>query len=151
MLRQPNNMEPSCCHVATSFYYTDCFILGGEAVSKRKPRSERRGWETSFKQALLLRAEGGIRPFFVGHCRGDTASNVRNVAITRRHRTLFPLPLRLRTSHLLIVRGNREAVGARSRVIPRAFTLQPPHLRLLRPQFIDQSRQFLLPHNNIQR
>ena len=51
---------------------------GGEAVSKRKPRSERRGWEISFKQALLLRAEGGIRLFFVGHCRGDIASGVRN-------------------------------------------------------------------------
>ena len=69
---------------------------GGEAVSKRKPRSERRGWEISFKQALLLRAEGGIRPFFVGHCRGDTVSNVRNVAITRRRQTHFPLPLWLR-------------------------------------------------------
>ena len=81
MLRQPNNMEPSCCHVATSFYYTDYFKLGAEAVSKRKPRSEWHGWEISFKQALLLRAEGGIRPFFVGHCRGDVASGVRGGTI----------------------------------------------------------------------
>ena len=90
------SLSTSCCYVATSFYYTDHFKLGGEAVSKRKPRSERHGWETSFKQALLLRAEGGIRPFFVGHCRGDIASGVRNVAITRRHHNHISLPLRLR-------------------------------------------------------
>ena len=30
------NNESSCCYVATSFYYTDLFKLGGEAVSKRK-------------------------------------------------------------------------------------------------------------------
>ena len=81
-------MEPSCCHVATSFYYTDYFKLGGEAVSKRKPRSERRGWETSFKQALLLRAEGAIRAFFDGYCRGDVASGVRNVVTARRYACL---------------------------------------------------------------
>ena len=78
------------------FNYVDLFAMGAEAVPKRKPRSERRGWETSFKQALLLRAEGGIRPFFVGHCRDDIASGVRNVAITRRHHNHISLPLRLR-------------------------------------------------------
>ena len=30
--------------------------MGAEAIPNRKPRSERHGWETSFKQALLLRA-----------------------------------------------------------------------------------------------
>ena len=81
--------------MATSFYYTDYFKLGAEAVSKRKHfakaakplrgRSEWRGWETSFKQALLLRAEGAIRAFFDGYCRGDTASGVRSVVIARRY------------------------------------------------------------------
>ena len=56
---------------------------GAEAVPTRKPRSERHGWETSFKQALLLRAKGAIRAFFDGYCRGDVASGVRSVAITR--------------------------------------------------------------------
>ena len=68
-----------------TIYYTDHFKLGGEAVSKRKPRSERHGWETSFKQALLLRAEGAIRAFFDGYCRGDIVSGVRNVVITRQY------------------------------------------------------------------
>ena len=31
VLRQPNNLSTSCCHVTTSFYYTDHFKLGGEA------------------------------------------------------------------------------------------------------------------------
>ena len=63
------------------FNYVDLFAMGAEAVPKRKPRSERRGWETSFKQALLLRAEGAIRAFFDGYCRGDTASGVRGGTI----------------------------------------------------------------------
>ena len=79
--RQPNHLSTSCCHVATSLYYTDHFKPRAEAVPNRKPRSERHGWETSFKQALLLRAEGGIRAFFDGYCRGDTASGVRGAAI----------------------------------------------------------------------
>ena len=54
VLRQPNNLSTSCCHVATS----DRWCAGAEAVPNRKPRSEWHGWETSFKQALLLRAEG---------------------------------------------------------------------------------------------
>ena len=74
------SLSPSCCHVATS----DRGCAGAEAVPNRKPRSEWHGWEASFKQALLLRAEGAIRAFFDGYCRGDTASGVRNVAIARR-------------------------------------------------------------------
>ena len=74
-----------CCPTATFFYHTDHFKLGDEAVPNRKPRSEWRGWETSFKQALLLRAEGAIRAFFDGYCRGDTASGVRSVVIARRY------------------------------------------------------------------
>ena len=54
---------------------------GAEAVPNRKPRSEWHGWETSFKQALLLRAEGAIRAFFDGYCQGDTASGVRSEII----------------------------------------------------------------------
>ena len=46
-------------------------ILSREVVSVQKPRSERRGWETSFKPTLLLRAEGAIRAFFVGHYLDD--------------------------------------------------------------------------------
>ena len=92
VLRQSNKMEASCCHVATS----DRGCAGAEAVPNRKPRSEWRGWETSFKPTLLLRAEGAIRAFFDGYCRGDIASGVRNVAITRRHQMQLSLPLWLR-------------------------------------------------------
>ena len=51
-------------------------ILCREVVSEQKPRSERHGWETSFKEALLLRAEGAIRAFFVGHYLGDNTLNI---------------------------------------------------------------------------
>ena len=36
VLHKANNLEPSCCYVATSFYCIDHFKLGTEAVSKRK-------------------------------------------------------------------------------------------------------------------
>ena len=45
-----------------------------------------------FRGTLPRRTASGVRSvviarryFFVGHCRGDTTSNYRNVAITRRH------------------------------------------------------------------
>ena len=79
------------CYTATPICYTDLFKLGAEAVPNRKPRSEWRGWETSFKSTLLLRAEGAIRAFFDGYCRGDTASGVRNVTITRRQGVMVTL------------------------------------------------------------
>ena len=100
-----------CCHTATSFYYTDHFKLWASAIPNRKPRSEWHGWETSFKQALLLRAEGAIRAFFDGYCRGDVASGVRNVAITRRRQTHFSLPLRLRNYAWISVRVNHSVHG----------------------------------------
>ena len=45
VLRQPNNMEASCCHVATFFYYNDHFKLGAEArpnenLGRRAHRNE---------------------------------------------------------------------------------------------------------------
>ena len=79
------------------FNYIYYFKQGGKAVSKRKPRSERRGWETSFKPTLLLRAEGGIRPFFVGHCRGNVASGARSRAISIRQYVINVRFLRRRT------------------------------------------------------
>ena len=68
--------EPSCYRTVDSPK-----LFWREVVSKQKPRSEWRGWEISFKQALLLRAEGAIRAFFDGYCRGDTASGACGVAI----------------------------------------------------------------------
>ena len=62
---------------------------------------------------------GSYQSVFRGTLPRRTASGVRNVAITRRHHSPFSLPLRLRPSHLLIVRGNCEAVCARSVAIPR--------------------------------
>ena len=114
MSRQSYSLSTSCCHVATS----DRGCAGAEAVPNRKPRSEWHGWETSFKQALLLRAEGAIRAFFDGYCRGDIASGVRNVAITRRHHTHFHYLCGYAFFHSLIVRGNCEAFGVRGGTIP---------------------------------
>ena len=45
--------EPSCYRTVNQPK-----LFWRKVVSKQKPRSEWRGWETSFKQALLLRAEG---------------------------------------------------------------------------------------------
>ena len=56
------------------FNYVDLFAMGAEAIPNRKPRSEWHGWETSFKQTLLLRAKGAIRAFFDGYCRGGIFS-----------------------------------------------------------------------------
>ena len=50
--------------VATQWICISLFCR--EVVSNQKPRSERRGWETSSKPTLLLRAEGAIRAFFDG-------------------------------------------------------------------------------------
>ena len=122
--------------MATSFYYTDYFKLGAEAVSKRKHfakaakplrgRSERHGYvilvsneprccnaATSERRRIRLKADyyyialrgASIRRsqrgnseavFFRGTLPRRTASNVRNVAITQRHHSPFPLPLWLR-------------------------------------------------------
>ena len=69
----PNsNGETNIVHTFTLQWAARCCIgatserrrAGAEAVSKRKPRSERRGWEISFKSALLLVAEGVISTFF---------------------------------------------------------------------------------------
>ena len=65
--------------------------MGAEAVPNRKPRSEWHGWETSFKQALLLRAEGAIRAFFDGYCRGDIASGAPKEVIPSAQPTIICL------------------------------------------------------------
>ena len=84
LLHRPFNIMSRVVATWRHFNYVDLFAMGAEAVPNRKPRSEWRGWETSFKQALLLRAEGAIRAFFDGYCRGDVASGVRSAAIARR-------------------------------------------------------------------
>ena len=79
VLRQPNNIEPSCCHVATSD--RGC------------------GWEDYPTMTLLPD--------------GKRASGVRNVVITRRHRTPFYYLCGYAHPTYFIVRGNCEALGAR--------------------------------------
>ena len=100
-------------------------------MSKRKPWSERRGWETSFKQALLLRAEGAIRAFFDGYCRGDVASGVRSVVIARRY--FF-------VGHC---RGDIVS-NVRNDAIPRPNTIRTLYLRRFLPH-VKRNSKFAAP------
>ena len=49
--------------------------------------------------------------FFDGYCRGDTASGVRNVAITRRHHTHLHYLCGYASIYLFVVRGNCETTN----------------------------------------
>ena len=91
--------EPSCYRTVDSPK-----LFWREVVSKQKPRSEWRGWEISFKQALLLRAEGAIRAFFVGYYLGDSYAYI-------------------------LMCGNREAIRVRNDAIPRTTTFHKPPFR----------------------
>ncbi len=80
----PVSNEPRCCHAATS--------------ERRRIRLKADYYYIALRGASIRRSQRGNSEavFFRWTLPRRTASNVRNVAITQRHHSPFPLPLWLR-------------------------------------------------------